>query len=385
MSRQSHVVIGAGVIGSSLAYQLAAGGHEVTIVDAGEAGHGTTSASFAWVNSNGKTPQAYADLNMLGMRAHARQAREFGGRSWFHQTGNVQIVHDAEAMAVLEAKIDRLRDWDYPVERLTPDRLASLEPSLTLHNPAGGAFYPDEGWIDTQLMCSSLIEAAIRLGATFLPFHTVTHLTSTGQAIATTGDGTETELSTDVTTLTAGNGIKRIAESIGVDFPIMPTTTSIAASGRTPEEHPTVGMTCTTTPTPARLEHIIHTSDVSLRPAVNGGITLTDHSTASRWDIHDPALWQVPDLLLDRARRLLPELETAHIDTVKLGNRVLPNDGVTIADWVDPDRHVFAIATHSGVTLAAYLAETIANELTTGTRTPALEQFRLDRFQEATR
>lgn len=379
----TQLVIGAGVIGSSLAYQLASRGHEVTIVDAGETGNGTTAASFAWVNSNGKTPRSYADLNMLGMKAHEKQAQNFNGRAWFHQTGNIQVANDAAGLSKLESKIARLRDWGYRVEVLTPGQLASLEPSLSFDGAAGGALFPDEGWIDTQLMCSSLIHASIQLGATFLPFHEVTGLTA-GSAVVTNRSGEETELSADKITLAAGNGIRRITESIGLDFPIMPTTTEIAGTGGTAAEHPTVGMTCTTTPTAARIEHIVHTDDVSLRPAVNGGVTLTDHSTASQWDVTDPSLWQVPELLLDRARRLCPELGSAHLDTVRLGNRVLPNDGVTIADWIDQGERVYAIATHSGVTLAAYLAEVVSSELTTDARTSALETFRLDRFRAST-
>lgn len=379
VSAQSHLVIGAGVIGSSVAYQLASHGHDVTIIDAGEAGNGTTAASFAWVNSNGKTPRAYAELNILGMRAHEQQAQEFNGPDWFHQVGNIQIADDTEGLAKLETKIGQMREWGYRVEVLTPDQLASLEPSLSLNGVAGGALFPDEGWIDTQLMCSSLIQASVRLGATFLPFHKATRLTP-GGAVVTSNSGHETELSADKVTLAAGNGIRRIAESIGIDFPIMPTTTEIAASGNTPTEHPTVGMTCTTTPTPVHLDHIIHTDAISLRPASNGGLTLTDHSTASQWDVQDPSLWQVPELLLGRARQLCPGLGSAHLDTVKLGNRVLPNDGVTIADWLDQGQRVYTIATHSGVTLAAYLAEAVSDELIFGSRATALDQFRLTRF-----
>lgn len=383
MSAQSHLIVGAGVIGSSLAYQLASRGHRVTIVDAGETGNGTTAASFAWVNSNGKTPQAYADLNMLGMKAHEQQAQDFAGRTWFHQTGNIQIADDA-GLAKLEAKITRLRDWDYRVDLLTTQQIASLEPSLSLRGVAGGALFPDEGWIDTQLMCSSLIQASIGLGATFLPFHEVTGLTRVG-AVVTDDSGDEVELAADKIVLAAGNGISAITGSIGFEFPIMPTTTQISGNGSEPAEHPTVGLTCTTTPTSADVRHIIHTDNVSLRPASNGGITLTDHSTASRWDVRDPSLWQVPELLLNRARQLCPDLGSANLDTVKLGNRVLPNDGVTIADWLDHDQRVYAVATHSGVTLAAHLAETVSDELTSDFRASTLSPFRLDRFQTTTR
>src|SRR5688500_3832177 len=90
--KQSVVIVGAGIIGSSLARELVRGGSNVTLVDAGEAGTGTTAASFAWVNSYLKEPHSYAQLNALGLAAHERWAAEHRGRRWFHQTGNLKLA-----------------------------------------------------------------------------------------------------------------------------------------------------------------------------------------------------------------------------------------------------------------------------------------------------
>jgi hypothetical protein len=60
---------------------------------------------------------------------------------------------------------------------------------------------------------------------------------------------------------------------------------------------------------------------------------------------------------------------------------VLPEDGLTIADWVTES--TYAIATHSGVTLAAHLADVVATELLTGRRDESLHGFGLARFASA--
>ena len=166
----------------------------------------------------------------------------------------------------------------------------------------------------------------------------------------------------------------------GVDFPILPISTELSGPDGASAEHPTVGMTCMTTPVAAGTTHMVHADGISFRPARNGGFTLTDHPTASQWDSTDPDLWRVPQMLLERARVICPALQTAAIDTVTLGNRVLPADGVTIADWVDAERRVYAIATHSGVTLGAHLAEAVAAELIDGERHASLKDFGLGRF-----
>ena len=59
------VVVGAGMIGASIAFHCALRGAQVTIVDGGLPGQGTTRVSFAWLNAYGKTPFHYHDLNLL--------------------------------------------------------------------------------------------------------------------------------------------------------------------------------------------------------------------------------------------------------------------------------------------------------------------------------
>src|SRR5580704_3605882 len=106
------LVIGAGVLGASTAFRLAAAGLSVTILEAGRVGAGTSGMSFAWINSNGKPPRPYHDLNVAGLRAHFALRDEFPATPWLHEGGSLEIVHAADA-AKQQAKISRLRDWGY--------------------------------------------------------------------------------------------------------------------------------------------------------------------------------------------------------------------------------------------------------------------------------
>ena len=73
-------VVGAGIVGSSVAYRLSEGGAEVVMIDGAEPGSGTTSTSFAWVNANNKLPRDYFELNVAGLHEHERLCDEIGGR-----------------------------------------------------------------------------------------------------------------------------------------------------------------------------------------------------------------------------------------------------------------------------------------------------------------
>jgi len=72
------IVIGAGVMGASVAYRLAQGGVDVTVLEATRVGGGTSGISFAWTNAHRKPPRPYHDLNVGGMKAHAALRDEFG-------------------------------------------------------------------------------------------------------------------------------------------------------------------------------------------------------------------------------------------------------------------------------------------------------------------
>ena len=76
---QRYVVIGAGIIGACLALRLAEAGAEVTLLDQDQPGQATSRWSFAWLNSNDKSPRAYHELNHAGLRAWATLAGQLDG------------------------------------------------------------------------------------------------------------------------------------------------------------------------------------------------------------------------------------------------------------------------------------------------------------------
>lgn len=374
------LIVGAGVLGCSMAYELTRHGAAVTVLDSGEILSGASAATYGWVNANNKTPIAYEHLNVLGMQAHerARQAQALGAGPWFHQIGNIEIASTDEEMAAVEAKVGRLASRGYDASLLSRHQVRELEPALGPAGLEGGAWYPKEGWIDTVAMCSNLLQAASDSGAHFIPFQRVTKVEPTGQVTATATDGSVRQYSADVTILAAGNGNRSILATAGIDFPTQDSFEDGTAEGG--PNRPTVGLISTTGPVDSGIRHVVHANGIAIRPARNGGVMFTDSSTGGKWHIDDPRIWTVPNVLLDRARQLYPSLKDATTENVVLGTRVLPKDGVTIADWISSEHSVYAIATHSGVTLAAHLAQAVTAEVLHGQRHDSLIPFGLTRF-----
>lgn len=98
------VVVGAGVIGASIALELARSGVYVTVVDkAGAAGHGSTSASSAVVRFNFSTKDSVA-LSWESKHCWERWHEHLGSpadgpNAHFHRAGLVMLDVDAASAA----------------------------------------------------------------------------------------------------------------------------------------------------------------------------------------------------------------------------------------------------------------------------------------------
>ncbi|MFH9347871.1 NAD(P)/FAD-dependent oxidoreductase [Kitasatospora sp. NPDC017646] len=185
------VVVGAGVIGSAVALELARTGRRVVVVDkAGAPGHGSTSASSAIVRFNYSTFDGVATAweSQHLWRSWPEHLRLTGRRplAAFHRTGAVLLDSPAADPADVTALFDRAgvpyERWDAAALRrhlpgIDPGRYwppKRVDDEAFFAGPTGelGAlFTPDAGFVDDpQLAAQNLADAAGELGARFL-FH----------------------------------------------------------------------------------------------------------------------------------------------------------------------------------------------------------------------
>ena len=298
-------IIGAGVLGASVAHHLA-GRAEVVLIDAGEVGGGTSARSYARLSAWGKQPDSYFRLNHEGMRAHAALAGE-----WYHRCGT-----SLTGCAADRAQAERL---GYTVEPVNGDTV----------------FLPEEGWVDAPLFARSLAASS---GAAVLTSRPVTSLRPGWEV----GFADGSSLSADVVVNTAGIGAARVAAMAGHALELVPSRGALLELGF--PGHP--------------LTHIVHTDDVTIRPvdadrllvrAPSGDTLLTDGIEA------------VAAQLLALAAKLLPWLDMAEVCDVRVGERVIPASGLPSVGAVDGlDGYLYAVA-HSGVILAPVIGRQLVN------------------------
>ena len=362
------VVIGAGVIGASLAYRLARAGAAVTLLEALQVGGGTSGTSFAWTNSNGKTPRAYHDLNVAGMRAHAALRDEFDSTPWWHGSGNIEWATDGTARQALQAKVERLRSWDYSADRLTPQQLIEMERAVDPAAVADAAiaYYPEEGWVDAVSYVRAMVEAAVRHGARLRTGTRVISLRVSGGRVTSARTNAGESFGADIIVNCAGHWADEVAGFAGAHLPLASRA----------------GLLVLTPPVPTPVQRILHAPQCSIRSDAGGRLMLHADELDSELRPDAPPGPSAPlaHEVIRHAALVLPQLAGVAPEEVRVGIRPIPADGLSAVGPLPGLDGYYAVVTHSGVTLAPFLGQAVANELVHGRTEALLEPFRPSRF-----
>lgn len=358
------VIIGAGVLGSSLAYRLARAGQRVTLVERAGAAQGTTGSSFAWINSNQKTPEDYYALNLAGMDAHRALREELGEAPWLNEGGNLVWSTGGEHANELEARVARLRGWGYRAEWLGRDAVRDLEPKL---NPEPEveqiAWFPDEAWIDGPALAARFTALSVEHGATprFLSQVKTIERGSGRVTGVTLADGER--IDADLVVNCAGPGAGAVARLAGREL-------SMAS---------TPGLVVRVSNAAGLIDRVIHAPAIHMRPDADG-LAVLHHGDADLAMARGekPRAWI--DAFFERAASYVPGFAQARLSRWSVGIRPISGDGRTSAGLVATIPGYAEIMTHSGITLGPLLGRLVARQITDGETDPLLEPFTPDRF-----
>ena len=158
------VVVGAGLFGTSIAFQLARrGAGSVALVERGAVCGGDSGLCFSMVRRH-YSNEATARLAIRGVDVLQRWSEEVGtGDSGFVTTGYLLTVPE-ERLEALHENVERLRSWGLDTWIVTTEEIAEIEPLLSLERVAGAAYEPDAGFADAFRITLSWFAEAVRLG-----------------------------------------------------------------------------------------------------------------------------------------------------------------------------------------------------------------------------
>ncbi|QKV91325.1 GcvT family protein [Streptomyces sp. NA02950] len=235
ISRQQRVVIvGAGIVGCSLADELTARGwSEVVVLEQGPlpAPGGSTSHApgLVFQTSPSKTLTDFAAYTVAKF-----SALEVDGLSCFNPVGGLEIATSEERWADLHRKAGLAASWGVRAELLGPERCAQLWPLLDQEKILGGLHTPDDGLARALLASRAQMERATERGARFLGRHTVTGIEQEDGRV--TGVVTDRgRFDADIVVSAAGFWGPLIGAMAGVPVPLLPLAHQYAKTAPLPE------------------------------------------------------------------------------------------------------------------------------------------------------
>ncbi|KFG72447.1 NAD(P)/FAD-dependent oxidoreductase [Streptomyces mutabilis] len=157
------VVVGAGAVGAACAFHAASAGLDVTVVDRGPVGAGTTSRGEGNVLLSDKEPGPELDLARLSRALWDEAGDELGAASFeLEPKGGLVVASTGEGLAALGEFVARQARAGVRVERV--GNVRELEPHIAPGVP-GGVHYPQDAQVQPVLAAAALLRAAVERGA----------------------------------------------------------------------------------------------------------------------------------------------------------------------------------------------------------------------------
>jgi glycine oxidase len=219
------VVVGAGVIGCAVAYELARRGATVQVVDMRAAGAGATQAAagiLAPYLEAGEGP--LLDLLARSLELFDRLIADASGDSGQHipyaRNGTLEVATDDPRVSQLEATAAMLRRRGVAGDLLDRAGALSAEPHLA-GDVLAGLLVPAQGAVSAPALTSALAAAARRRGARFVEHGSVRRIRSGGRAVIVETEGES--LTADHVVVAAGcwSGSIEI-EEVAATVPVRP-------------------------------------------------------------------------------------------------------------------------------------------------------------------
>jgi sarcosine oxidase, subunit beta len=226
------IIIGAGVMGASLAFHLTrAGLKPITILDKKGLCGGMTAKSGALVRMHyTNEPEARMAFAALPYFQHWRDM--VGGECGFTRTGFIMTVTPDNADR-LRKNVEMLQRVGVNTSVLTPQELRELQPFTRVDDLTVAAFEPESGYADPRATATAFMQQALQQGAILREGVAVTAIRASGGRVVgvDTSDG---PFDAPIVVVMAGPWSDRLLRTVGIDLSLTPQRAQVAFYHRPP-------------------------------------------------------------------------------------------------------------------------------------------------------
>ena len=366
------VVIGAGIIGTMIAYELVKKGARVILIDKEIPASGASGNSFSWINATyPKKPFSYNLLSQMGIEAYKNLEREFQfDIKW---SGSLEWFEELDQQEKLFAEIKAIKKYPRytPVSLISSVEAEFMEPKVFFGDENTIVHSESDGAIDTIQAIQMIHNEFERLG---------------GESI----------FSCEFLKLNEKNGRLRSIDTTMGKFEV---DHAVFACGIDTDNNlsidtsltPTPGIILKSKPVENRFNKIIVGPGVHIHQQNDGSIVLGEQDGAplSHFDRLKERPSRFPnkefeelhtERIINTAKNFTTGLEDIVIEKVSIGWRPLPKDRIPIIGRFKKTKGVYVSMMHSGISLAAIVSKLVSEEILENKNIPILDDFRPSRF-----
>ncbi len=176
--RSDVVIIGGGIIGCAIAYELSKVQKDVLVIDkASRVGTESSWAGAGILTSHASTHEPYPELCRSSLAVYPSLAAELKAETdidiEFIQSGTLSVYFDEKDTTGIIGLAERRVNRGFTAEVLSPEQTWKLEPAIS-KDIAGAVLFPEDGHVRNPKMVSALAKGAAQNGTQFLLGNPVT-------------------------------------------------------------------------------------------------------------------------------------------------------------------------------------------------------------------
>ena len=157
------VVIGSGIFGAAIAYNLAMQGVDVVVVERGEFCGEASGANVGLITVSTKAPGLLLDLALLSAELYSKMSETLGHNVQYEQVGGLVLAGTPTELDARDALTEAQRAVGVDIRHINAEEALDLEPALP-ETVLGGAFCPMDGYVYPFAVVEAYLDKARALG-----------------------------------------------------------------------------------------------------------------------------------------------------------------------------------------------------------------------------
>ncbi|MGP9075883.1 glycine oxidase ThiO [Geobacillus thermodenitrificans subsp. calidus] len=364
-------IVGGGVIGAAVAFELAKRKYRVAILEKGTMAGESSSAAAGMLGAQAEfsTPSPLVPLALKSRTLMPSLAEELKERTGIDiglvEKGMIKIATTEEEAEDLRRHYTFWSATDQPVRWLTKEEVLEIEPRLAMEAIVEAMYIEGDGQVSAPDLAAALVHAAVSAGARLYEYTEVLNIRSDagGHHLDTTG-GT---FSAEAVVIASGAWASQLGNLLGLPLSVSPVKGECVM---------------VRTPVPLLQATVFAKNGCYIVPKRGNQLLIGATSTPGTYDRHVCAGGIMN--LLHRAARLLPDVKQAEWVRAWSGIRPQTKDGLPYIGE-HPERHgVFVAAGHyrNGILLSAITGQLMADLIERKEPEVDLSPFSLTRHSE---